>query len=503
MPAVRGLDLLAPHVLGHVSLGEPARYWGRALYGEPIFPYLPSLYPGLLLTLVGLFACCWRRRVLWPWAAVAAVGFLVALGSHFPLWHLVRRLPLLSGVRFPEKFALLVAFPLLVAAAYGFDLVTLGPEKARRLLVRVAGVLLAAGLLLTGLLVIWPARLGPGFPAREAAGDALRLAIVAFVTMGALWIGRRLGRRNGALVLCAVGALDLATAGRDLVPQTPLANLTTPPAFLRPLVAQARDDVIVHLAAWKKNPRVHSRLAKPPIPAQWGLAMTLESDFDLTQLRWTTRSTAAFLEATEGNPALAEALLERRGVSAVVQIREGLTGPGGAAPDATGPADLQTIAAEHVRPIAFAVARVAIVHGEAGWRDAVRRLGRDAANAACVEDTELAAFPERPSPARVRVATRTPMRVVLVVDAQGPEPSFVAVNQTWDDGWRALIDGKPTRLLRTDLSLSGLVVPPGRHQIELTYQNDLVDLGVGISVTALVACLVLVLLGRRGRARRT
>jgi uncharacterized membrane protein YfhO len=83
------------------------------------------------------------------------------------------------------------------------------------------------------------------------------------------------------------------------------------------------------------------------------------------------------------------------------------------------------------------------------------------------------------------------------VDAKGPNPSFVAFNQTWDEGWRLTMDGRPAALLRAEVSLSGFVVPPGRHQMALAYHDSWVAAGATISTLAVLGCLTLLLWGRR------
>jgi hypothetical protein len=129
----------------------------------------------------------------------------------------------------------------------------------------------------------------------------------------------------------------------------------------------------------------------------------------------------------------------------------------------------------------------------------VLRLGPQAADGACVERADLAGFPARPDPARVVVRERRPMRLHLEVDARGPGPSFVAINQTWDSNWSATIDGAPALLARTEIALSGIAVPPGRHQIVLEYDDPWVSLGLLISLSAALTCLGLIVLARRRR----
>jgi hypothetical protein len=94
------------------------------------------------------------------------------------------------------------------------------------------------------------------------------------------------------------------------------------------------------------------------------------------------------------------------------------------------------------------------------------------------------------------VVDRAVGRVLLAIDGRGPRSSFIAINQTWDDGWQATLDGAPTALLRTDVDLSGVVVPAGRHQVELVYGDPWVQAGVAVSLAAALACLVLILAHR-------
>mgnify|MGYP007095775469 FL=1 len=95
--------------------------------------------------------------------------------------------------------------------------------------------------------------------------------------------------------------------------------------------------------------------------------------------------------------------------------------------------------------------------------------------------------PASVSPGEVRVVSRRATRIRLLVDARGPDATFVALNQTWDPGWRARRNGEPLPVVRTDLSLSGFLVPPGRHEIELSYENDTVFVGLGVSLLGLLA----------------
>jgi hypothetical protein len=324
---------------------------------------------------------------------------------------------------------------------------------------------------------------------------ALRLAVVAAI--GALLFRLWPGRARGALILCAAAALDLGLAGKELVPSVPLAKVAAPPSFLAPLTRDGRDHLLFHLAAWDPTLKEVPGLAPPPVPAQWGLAMALETDFDLTQLGWTLRGTELFWSAMERDTRLLGPMLRRRGVTDILRFRKGVTRQGGRLLSPGGP-PLELLSSGDTQPFAFAARRVELVSGESGWVETVARLGDEAGDTACVDRNQLV-WAGQPSPAEVQLGARTPMSVALQVTARGPGPSFVAVNQSWDEGWRLTVDGAAAPLVRTDVSLSGFVVPPGRHQVLLEYQDRWLQRGMLVSLLAALTCLGLVLGGRLRR----
>jgi hypothetical protein len=228
--------------------------------------------------------------------------------------------------------------------------------------------------------------------------------------------------------------------------------------------------------------------------------MTLERDFDFTQLRWTFESTRAWMETANGDQRLIEPLLERRGVTAVIRFGPGVHWQGNRLVRPDGGPVVEVLFARNANPFAFVASRVEIVHGERGWRDKVRELGDQVVATACVEDEELPAFANPPGSAELRFRRTSPADFSMDVDAMGPNPAFVAVNQTWDPNWRVTLDGRATRVIRTDLALSGVIVPPGAHRVEFEYRDAWVAAGLAISiVTSLGALLALLLARRRGR----
>jgi hypothetical protein len=73
----------------------------------------------------------------------------------------------------------------------------------------------------------------------------------------------------------------------------------------------------------------------------------------------------------------------------------------------------------------------------------------------------------------------------LQVRAAGPGPSLLMLATTWDDRWTVSIDGVMTPLLRTDVSLGAVLVPPGDHRVELDYHDPWITLGAMVGSLAL------------------
>ena len=500
MPPVRLLELFTPHVLGHVDRDNLGRYWGRGYFGAKTFAFYYSLYPGLLVSLLAILAWCTRRRSLWLWGGAGLLGYLVALGDHFVLWPLLRHLPGFSGLRYPEKASLICVLATLVVASHGFDWFVMGRLRARRFLFPALGAILVAGLALAAGLALVAGRGGQLFSVGDAIRDALRMSGVALALGLALWLARAWSRQRRGLLLCVLLCLDLVAVGRHLVPSVPVESLATPPDFLAPLLRPERDDLVFHMAEWDPKHSDVGGLAKPPRLARWGLPMTLERDFDFTQLRWTFESTRAWMETANGDQRLIEPLLERRGVTAVIRFGPGVHWQGNRLVRPDGGPVVEVLFARNANPFAFVASRVEIVHGERGWRDKVRELGDQVVATACVEDEELPAFANPPGSAELRFRRTSPEDFSMDVDARGPNPAFVAVNQTWDPNWRVTLDGRATRVIRTDLALSGVIVPPGAHRVEFEYRDAWVAAGLAISiVTSLGALLALLLARRRGR----
>ncbi len=104
----------------------------------------------------------------------------------------------------------------------------------------------------------------------------------------------------------------------------------------------------------------------------------------------------------------------------------------------------------------------------------------------------------RPAAAGSSVALRYPNDSAVSLDVQSTSGGLVVLHDTWSSGWRATLDGSETRVLPVDILSRGIVVPAGRHQIEMRYVAPGFIAGCIISAAALIALVGLVV-WRRGR----
>jgi hypothetical protein len=105
--------------------------------------------------------------------------------------------------------------------------------------------------------------------------------------------------------------------------------------------------------------------------------------------------------------------------------------------------------------------------------------------------SDRAAFIGGPAfkPARgiVRSVTETANTATLEVESFGR--AFLVMSVTPHKYWTVTIDGRKTTPQITNIGYQGVVVPPGRHRVEMRYRNTTVVLGAKISIASSVLLL--------------
>lgn len=83
----------------------------------------------------------------------------------------------------------------------------------------------------------------------------------------------------------------------------------------------------------------------------------------------------------------------------------------------------------------------------------------------------------------------------VTLSVETDREAFLVASDVFYPGWRAAVDGRETRIFRTDYVLRGIALPPGSHEVRFEYRPRSVRLGAGLSALGLVGLLVLLLRG--------
>lgn len=97
------------------------------------------------------------------------------------------------------------------------------------------------------------------------------------------------------------------------------------------------------------------------------------------------------------------------------------------------------------------------------------------------------------------VTTRRAGMNALELNATLENPSWIVISQMAWKGWRAYVDGNPTKVRRANHTVLGIYVDKGTHAIRLQYLPHSFVVGRAISLATIVALAMAVLLARRRR----
>lgn len=398
----------------------------------------------LLLAALALRLPGWRFVL-----GVTVVSYLLALGSHGPLFPLLYRAGL-SFIRFPEKWFLSAWFVLLVFAALAAERF-LDDARFRR-------ATLFAALALTAAAAVW---------SRPTLIAALALTLILLL---------RERTRLCLALLALLTILDLGSRVREIAPRIDRSYYDEPP-LARALPSPRSTVRIYNDADWRL-----ALLPQPPLPltarlgrnralmvpqlqALWGFGSALEVDVTKTNL----------LPSLEFSSLFWRMQLERRGDRVPLLLRWS--------------------GATHV--VELSGRAIPLPGNERYWfADQIvptRAIFSDAPlspHAAAIDVPPFA-----PAPARVvRVAERA-NAIDLDVESSGNAALILSI--TPHKYWQAAIDGAPAMLQRANVGFQALLVPAGRHHVAMRYRNPLV---IWCGALSTLSVLILAAVALRSKA---
>jgi membrane protein YfhO len=78
----------------------------------------------------------------------------------------------------------------------------------------------------------------------------------------------------------------------------------------------------------------------------------------------------------------------------------------------------------------------------------------------------------------------------VVIEAEAPQDGFLLLADTFHPGWTAQVDATPTPIYRANISVRGIQLPKGRHDVRFTYEAPGFTRGLWITVLAMAALLL-------------
>jgi Bacterial membrane protein YfhO len=494
MPAARIGELLNPNLLGYQMLNGRPVYWGSPLYGERGLPFVRNLYPGLLLTALAIAGVIAGVRGRSVFGIVGALSLLLALGAQTPLWRALYESGLARSIRYPEKFILMGLFVLIVFGAKVLDRLLQGDEgvlrAARRTTAALAILLGAIALFsLTGLYA--PLFVQLWNPSARVFGEMLpasRSAWLLAAGKGALLfiLVRNLTRTRRPLWLALAGVLVLLDLGMlvpELAPRVPRAFFDDAPQVAREFQSRHRDCRLFHAAAWERAGAyqsqqpdlywIHRNALYPMMPGAWGIATAIDPDLERTSLLATTEFNEAALPASRTHLDNVAAMAGVCAVAVHEDWRAAFARVGG---DRT-----------RVQP-------VRLLHLPPAPRYAFAERLTPTADFATPRAAFVRGLSFTPARGRVLAVHETPSTARIDVEAEGE--AYLMMSVTPHKYWRVTVDGKPAQAHVTNIGFQGVVVPKGRHRVEMAYRNPLFAIGGAVSLATLAA---LALAGWRSR----
>lgn len=520
---LRLLELMAAGLFGDPTvkdqfLGFFMNDEGGVVHRMPwmLTPYLGSLC--LVLAVVGLVA---PRREHRRWTvAVAVVGgatLLLALGRHTPLFNaILQLLPGLDLFRYPAKYFAVTALLLPLLAAVGLDsCLKAAREGTRRPVKLVVASMLLLLLVLGAALPLAPAAgrelhaLRPAV-SPESASSTVQLALLREVgLLAALGLGLWLAWRKwpswaGHLTACALG-IQLVVANIAVPRSTDPQIYDRPPPIASKILANTPRGELPRLF---KPP-----LAYPPAHAfnrtpeeratalTYGLSRNIGVVFGIGYMgSYTAADRSARKTFWEQTAKYQKQTLDLFSVGYLL-VPAGVEVPRGIGLERMlgNEQDLRLYRNSRALPLAHPVHHVVPAasyeaalegllwpHVQRGW-------------SAVVEGVAAPSAATRPRPPTGKCRTTRPSGDELLVRCQLSEPGWVVINESHHKQWQAALDGRPVRLHRANGIVMACKVPAGRHQLHLVYREPTLAPGLVAAGSALVVCIVLLVLDRRRR----
>jgi hypothetical protein len=517
MPWAKFAEVIYPNILGHIAVKNVMLYYGSGLYPGMGSPFLFSIYCGLAVTAFAIAGAFSRPRGGRLVLLITIISVLLALGSNTPVLNWLYKAHMASSIRYPEKFVMMATFAAIIFAAQMLQRTLDGDVSIRD---TTAGFVLATTLVAAVIAVV---SFTPVYSRvfMKVWGQSGAFAnylvqvsradwIVAVVRGGALTallltIYTRHRRRwliAAAVFICA----DIGVVSWELNPRMPGRFFTEQPPVAKTLRANRRDYRVFHEADWYGQEEIARQYFStgdavywivrdglfPMTPGGAHVQTVLERDYDKTALLASVDLVDSIWDVKRSGradwyqPFMAMSNAWYRGIYRNFEDEKKRVHG-----DMKKAMPIRFLEGEHYPRYYFADQIVPILNRQ----DFAKKLSESSY-------TSKVAFVKQrsfvPANGVVRSARESANDATLDVESFGR--GFLVMSVTPHKYWRVTLDGRHVESIVTNIGYQGVVVPPGRHHIEMRYRNTLVQRGMIVSAVAACVLLALALLRpQRGR----
>ena len=471
-PPERLVELVYPERFGWSQGNNDDRY-GRDLYEERQGPFFFSIYLGLAATVMCVAGVAARLRG-WPlYLAASALSVVLALGRHTPLLEWLYDAGVARSIRFPEKFLILGLFSSAIFGALALDEWLRGNRTVRWSAAAMCALVAVAALILS-------------LP--QSAWRATALAfIVAFAS--------RLRRPVAAVLAFAFVVGDLAPRVGHTAPRTSPALYAELPKILSRLTPDLDQYRILHLGNWRSSGRVvryqglslRRQALAGYMAAAYGIRSAIDSDYDLTALATSDDFARAAWRLSERMPSWLNYVTVMANIRYVLQYRDYDEALAEARGDVEAMVPVRLVEGA-ANPRYYFASAVATARDRAEFVKNVTSRRYDPRTAFVADP------PFQPARGRVLRIEEAANWARLDVEAEGV--AFLVMSVTAHKYWTVVIDGIEVPPIVTNLAFQGVVVPRGRHVVEMRYHNPLIAAGAAVSIATM---LVMLFAGWRSR----
>ena len=498
MPWAKFGEIVYPNILGHISIDRVMWYWGGGLYPGMGSPFLFSIYVGMLVIALAVGGAFVRPRGGRLVLILCAISALLALGGHTPLLRILYRAGVATSIRYPEKFALLGIFAIIVFASQILERLMNGDEDVREgtLGFLAAATAIALAIAITGFTPLYSRVFMKIWSMTKSAQTTKEIHlshidwIVAFVrgaiAIALVWFAAKKNERAWIAATAIFVAADLGYTLEELNPRMPRRFFDPPPAAAR-LPQNHGDYRIFHEVDWYGNEEPARQYFStgdavywvvrnglfPMTPAGAGVQTVLERDYDKTALLPTIDLTDSVWDLKRSGRtdwyepfmAMSNAWF-RAGYRPFKEEQKRTKG------DFKKSDPCVFMETQHYPRYYFADQLVPIRDRS----DFVDKLTNG-------RYTPQAAFVTLPpfTPARGVVHSVRETANTADLDVESYGHGFLVMSVTRHKFWDVRVDGQRVLPVAANIAYQGIVMTPGRHRVTMVYRNSFVQIGLGVT----------------------